>query len=99
MQNITDAHNTWLSIMAQAGLPGLVAFAAMVFTLTARFRWRLPSSDPVRAALELALLGGVLYSFFTLSPENTRHVWLIMGLVAGVHHFQTSRGVRSALVG
>jgi hypothetical protein len=38
----------------------------------------------VRAALELALLGGVVYQLLTESFENTRHVWILMGLVSGV---------------
>jgi hypothetical protein len=84
VKTMTDAQNTWLSIMAQAGLPGLLAFAAVMFSLTRRFRWFSPHSDPVRAALELALLGGVVYQLLTESFENTRHVWILMGLVSGV---------------
>jgi O-antigen ligase len=84
VKTMTDAQNTWLSIMAQAGLPGLLAFAAVMFSLTRRFRWFSPRSDPVRAALELALLGGVVYQLLTESFENTRHVWILMGLVSGV---------------
>lgn len=86
-QFLTDAHNTWLSIMAQQGLAGLLAFAWVVGYLIRRSRYFaaptgvLPS---VRASLELALLGGFLYSSLTGSLENTRHVWALMGIVAAV---------------
>jgi hypothetical protein len=91
LQELTDAHNTWLSIMAQAGLLGVIAFAAVVFTLVAHFGWRSPSSNPVLAALDLAFLSGVFYQLLTGSFENTRHVWLMIGLVAGAHAIQEAR--------
>jgi O-antigen ligase len=82
LQRLTDAHNTWLSIMAQDGLPGLIAFCALSLLLLDRMRRRSANRAPLQTALELAFVGGVLYQFPTESLENTRHVWLAMGLLA-----------------
>jgi O-antigen ligase len=90
LQTLTDAHNTWLSIMAQQGLVGIVAFSWVVIHLVRRFRLSGPPVDreaAVRASLELAMIGGFLYSTLTGSFENTRHVWALMGLVAAVQTF------------
>lgn len=95
LQELQAAHNTWLGIMAQAGLPGVIAFAAIVLSVTT-FGWRSPSSNPMLAALDLAFLGGVLYPFLTVSFENTRHVWLMIGLVAAAHGIQEAGSGRQS---
>ena len=93
--NLTDAGNTWLSILAQQGLAGFLAFAWVVWYLVRRFR---PTIDrprenaAVRSSLELALIGGFLYSTLSGSFENTRHVWTLMGLVAAVQELPVSAG-------
>jgi hypothetical protein len=76
--------------MARQGLLGLVAFSWVVFHLMRRFRLSGSFTDrdsAVRASLELAMIGGFLYSTLTGSFENTRHVWALMGLVAAVQTF------------
>jgi len=86
----TVAHNTWLSIMAQQGLTGLVAFLWVVLHLVRRFRLRggvFDKTSALRMGLELALIGGFLYPSLTGALENTRHVWALMGLVAAVQEF------------
>lgn len=86
-QKLTDAHNTWLSIMAQQGLVGLCAFSWVVVHLVRRFRLFGQPRDgtaALRVSFELALIGGFLYQTLTGSFENTRHVWALMGIVAGV---------------
>jgi hypothetical protein len=83
--NLEDAHDTWLSIMAQAGLPAVIAFGAMILTLVRRSRWRSPDSNPALAALDIAFLAGVLYQSLTVSLESTRHVWLAIALLASAH--------------
>ena len=87
LTTLTNAHNTWLSIMAQQGFAGVCAFAWVVIHLARRFRLFAGPRDgtaALRASLELAMLGGFLYSTLTGSYENTRHVWALMGLVAAV---------------
>src|SRR5260221_14746477 len=81
---LTDAHNTWLSVMAQNGIVGLMALTLVVVTLARRMRMPdlgAPSISIVRRGLELALVGGFLYQTLSGSFENTRHVWVLMALV------------------
>jgi len=81
---LTDAHNTWLSVMAQDGVVGLTALTLVVVTLARRIRMPdlgAPSISIVRRGLELALVGGFLYQTLSGSFENTRHVWVLMALV------------------
>jgi O-antigen ligase len=84
-QWLTDAHNAWLSVAAQEGLIGLCAFTALVVWLLRR-PWPLTRrGDPVRVAhsgLWLAFVGGFVYQTLSGSFEDTRHVWVLMGLVA-----------------
>ena len=38
----------------------------------------------------MAMIGGFVYSSFSGSFENTRHVWAVMGLVAAVQEIPES---------
>jgi hypothetical protein len=81
---LTDAHNTWLAVLAQDGVVGLAALALVVVTLARRIKMPDLAAPPisiVRRGLELALIGGFLYQTLSGSFENTRHVWVLMGLV------------------
>jgi hypothetical protein len=64
------AHCTPLDIAARVGLPALLAFAVLV--------WQLRGRGVLAAAL-----GAMLFDALTLDVENFRHLWLLMGLVAG----------------
>ena len=80
----TDAHNAWLNVAGQAGLVGLVAFAAVIGTVCAmawRARPMAEVAEPVRAGW-FAFVGVVLYGSISLSLEQTRHVWILMGFLA-----------------
>lgn len=87
---LTDAHNTWLSILAQDGMVGLAAFVAVVLPIARRMRLSAVLDDlgnpaaMVRLGVELAFLGGFLYQTLSGSFENTRHVWALVGLTAAV---------------
>jgi O-antigen ligase len=92
-QSLTDAHNTWLSVMAQQGIVGLLGFGWVVFHLLRRFRFAGRYSaerEVLRFAIDLALIGGFLYSSLSGSFENTRHVWAVMGLAAAVQEMPES---------
>ena len=83
---LTDAHNMWLSVLAQCGLVGLVALVAMITALLRGATAR-PATGPiecVRSGLTLAFVAGFLYQSLTGSFENTRYAWVLMGLVAAV---------------
>lgn len=89
VEQLTDAHNTWLSILAQQGALGLVTFLVLTAwlvlplrsadSLTPRNRW-------LFSGLAFAFAYGVLYPSLSGSFEDTRHVWVLMGLLAAVPH-------------
>jgi O-antigen ligase len=77
LEVLTDAHNTWLSVLAESGLMGGVAFLALVAPLTVEFQRHWNQGDSIatmRAALQLAFFGGFLYQTLTGAFEDTRHV-------------------------
>jgi len=96
VEQLTDAHNTWLSILAQQGALGLVTF----LILTAWLVLPLGNADalPTRnrwlfSGLAFAFAYGVLYPGLSGSFEDTRHVWVLLGLLAAVPHLP-ARGRR-----
>jgi O-antigen ligase len=89
---LTDAHNVWLSILAQAGFFGLVTFIALIAALL-RGTLRFPmdtSRNILRSGLAVAFIAGFLYQSLSGSFENTRHVWVLVGLLAAAKELQAS---------
>jgi len=84
LEVLTDAHNTWLSVLAQDGIVGGLAFSAVVIYLVRRSRWlhlhSMPS--PIGVGIEIAVVAGFLYQTLSGSFENTRHVWVLLALLA-----------------
>lgn len=90
---LTDAHNTWLSILAQCGVAGLAAFCALVAALVRGARGTFESTRRVDVAvggLEIAFAAGFLYQTLTGSFENTRYVWALIGLLAATIDLRAS---------
>jgi O-antigen ligase len=83
---LTDAHNTWLSVLVQCGIAGLVAFVAMITALLrgASLRASATTRDRLLSGLTMAFVAGVLYQTLAGSFENTRHIWVLIGLLAAV---------------
>ncbi len=81
---LTDAHNTWLSILVQCGAIGEAAFAALVVVLLRESRGDAGGTtyDRIVAGLRVAFIAGFLYQTLSGSFENTRHVWMLVGLLA-----------------
>jgi O-antigen ligase len=81
---LTDAHNTWLSILVQCGVIGLAAFTALTVALWRGSNVRAQGTpyDRVVAGLSVAFVAGFLYQSLSGSFENTRHVWMLIGLLA-----------------
>lgn len=79
---LTDAHNTWLSVLGQYGLLGFTAFAAIIAMLVARMRFPvvITPASAWRTGCELALVAALLYPSLSGSFEDTRHIWLLLGL-------------------
>lgn len=82
-QWLTDAHNIWLNVAGQAGLPALVAFAGLCAWLCARGFRAARAGNAMAGGALLGLVVAVLYDGLTGSFEDARHVWMLMGLLAG----------------
>lgn len=95
---LTDAHNTWLSVLVQCGIAGLAAFVAMVAALLrgTSLRASATTRDRLVSGLTMAFVAGVLYQTLAGSFENTRHIWVLMGLLAAVKALPTSEASKRA---
>jgi hypothetical protein len=93
LQTLTDAHDTFLSIAAQCGLVGLAALIALiVYAARTTFPLRLLARDRnlVRLALGLAFLDAFAYQGLGGSYEDTRHLWLLLGLLLASRRIERS---------
>lgn len=84
---LTDAHNTYLSVLGETGLAGFLTFMSIVCFLT----WSLMRRDTktefhniIRICLLLALLDAFFYQSLTGSYEDARHLWVLFGVIAAV---------------
>jgi hypothetical protein len=78
-----DAHNTWLSVAGQMGLVGAAALLGVVATLVALvWRARPLAAHPFALAVWCAFVGAFLYHGLSMSAEEMRHVWILMGVLA-----------------
>jgi putative inorganic carbon (hco3(-)) transporter len=84
-QVLTDAHNTFLNIAAQCGLIGLLALLALLFWV---LRTILPfglgqdrDGDILRLGLGFAFLNAIAYQGLGGSFEDSRHLWVLFGLL------------------
>lgn len=90
-----EAHNSYLSILAQLGTIGFALFAGFLTLLLRRVQ-KAPLSDRERTGILAALLGGFVYHGFFASLEEVRHVWFAFA-VAGAYAFRATptEGARS----
>jgi O-antigen ligase len=96
---LTDAHQAWLSILAQQGIAGLVAFVAVLWPVAKRPSPLVVTGEPlavVRTGLYLAVIGGFLYASLAGSFESTRHVWLLFGLTIATASLTPGRSTPDA---
>jgi hypothetical protein len=92
-QMLTDAHQMWLSVWAQAGTIGLIAFCMLLVHFFRRtcFRSCLNNSlRPLHIALSCGFIGGFIYQGLTGSFEDARHIWAAVGLLIAVSNPTTS---------
>ena len=81
LQELTDAHNLFLSLAAQTGVVGLVGlaiFIAYAAGLTFSSRPRNPSAPII---LGLTFLDVFVYQGLGGAFEDTRHIWVLLGLL------------------
>jgi O-antigen ligase len=90
VQHLTDAHNVWLSVAGHMGVVGVIALGAVLVVALGRHRPRLDAA-PIPKALMLAFVGTFLYDGLTYSLEDTRHIWLLIGLLAVVTRTAAAR--------
>lgn len=82
MQLITDAHNTFLNIAAQAGLAAFLPLILLCVSLTRRvLPFSLEPADVLRTALGIAFVCGFVLQGLVGSFEDGRHLWVLMGLI------------------
>jgi hypothetical protein len=82
---ITDAHNLWLSVAGQMGVVGVIAIgAAFLAPFVDAERRRRVWQQPVARGLAIALLGALGFQGLSLSAEDARHLWVLLGVVAAL---------------
>ena len=82
VQLLTDAHNAFLNVAAQAGILGLASLV-LVAAVFAR-RGYADRSDPLLTALGIAFISAFIYQSLVGSFEEARHLWVLMGLILAV---------------
>jgi O-antigen ligase len=90
-QHLSDAHNTFLSIAAKDGIFGLAAFAALLIFLLRKtpLQTRGRPRTVLRTAVWIGLLQALLYQGLGGSWEHTRHIWVLIGLMAALQADRT----------
>ncbi|MEJ7848935.1 MAG: O-antigen ligase family protein [Pyrinomonadaceae bacterium] len=84
---LTDAHNTYLSVLGETGLAGFLAFMSIICFLTWRLmQWNAKTEfhKTIRICLLLALVDAFFYQGLTGSYEDSRHIWVLFGIAAAV---------------
>jgi len=82
---LTDAHNTYLSVAGESGLFGVLAFAGIiVYLLRGLYPLQLygPLNLVIKTCLTLALIDAFLFQGLVGSFEDTRHLWILFGMLA-----------------
>ncbi|MDQ3129486.1 MAG: O-antigen ligase family protein, partial [Acidobacteriota bacterium] len=83
---LSDAHNTFLSVAVQTGFIGLTAFILLVIFLCKCFLPIETLDNPhsvIKIGLGVAFLSAFLYQGLAGSFEDARHLWILIGLLAG----------------
>ncbi len=85
---LTDAHNTFLSLLGESGLAGFIGFIAIVGFLVAGLVRSVRSGGTgqmVGICLLAAMADAVFYQGLAGSFEDARHLWVLFGIVAAVN--------------
>jgi O-antigen ligase len=81
LHQLTDAHSIYLNIAAECGLLGLGALLLLIYYVAARTRMsRVGPPAALSLLLGLAWLDSFAVEGFTGSYEDTRHLWVLLGL-------------------
>jgi hypothetical protein len=88
MQHLTDAHNIWLSVAGQEGIAGIAGLISVVLFLCIGLRsprGEESSYSVIRTGLAIAFLDAFLYQGLSGAFEDTRHLWVLIGLLAAAN--------------
>ena len=93
-QTQTDAHNVFLNIAAQCGLAGLLGLAVLVtYVIRTTRPWRIDNdAGSVRVGIGLSFLGAFAYQGLGGSFEDTRHLWVLLGLLMAASRLSRADG-------
>ena len=87
---LTDAHNSFLSVGAQAGIPGIATLAAIAFVI---MKSALGESEDhkdrgyILRCLGIAFVTAFVYEGMMGSFEEARHLWVLIGLILAASTF------------
>jgi O-antigen ligase len=88
---LTDAHSTYLSIASQTGVLGFIVLLVGIYLMLAEIfpvgNARTDISS-IRFGLGLAFVSAFIYQGFLGSFEDTRHLWVLIGLVLSASGFR-----------
>ena len=85
-QHLTDAHDLYLNVAGESGLPALIAILALAIWLQTRIlrAFRMPGRRSLALAAGTAFFIAFFYQGITGSFEDARHLWVLIGICAAV---------------
>jgi O-antigen ligase len=89
LEELTDAHNIFLSIGAQCGIAGLAGLAAII-RAGSRTMAMVRCRDFRRLLLSATFLDVFVYQGLGGSFEDTRHIWVLLGLLIAASRAELS---------
>lgn len=75
-----SAHNTYLRLLFEQGVVGLVLFILFLYW-SIRMAWRQNVDSKTRATLLIAIIGGILIQSMFVDTLHWRHLWLILAFI------------------
>jgi len=91
---LTDAHNSFLNVAAQAGILGLVGIVGITVT-TMRSTLSTSANEDrnyILLGLGIAFFTAFVYEGLTGSFEEARHLWVLMGLILAAKKIREPHG-------
>lgn len=99
-EHLLDAHNMYLNTLATKGVLGLVALLSIfIVALWPPRHMRISGEHEVLTiynGLRIAVISAFLYAGLSGSFEHTRHLWVLVGLLAGARNLRVSRSGQAA---
>jgi O-antigen ligase len=94
IQLLTDAHNAFLNVGAQAGILGLLSLGLTVMLIVRRALYS-PFNSSFLNAMGIAFISAFIYQGLVGSFENARHLWVLMGLILALSRMPVNDESRS----